>query len=457
MVIVCLFPMACMANNNNINVLSYYAVGNSMDGQPMVDMVNVLRFYPVYAMRDSTTSVNVTVYYGSNVYNRNAEKMDGGRYWQVLLPQFKLGEAIQRFEVETEVQLEEQLFVYVREIEEVEKFRKKLKNQINDFIQNMENTIKSDENSREDYLKNQLKTLNNQKSKIDTLLKDTNLVNSIIKDINNNKNDSINILSISKKINKIKETYDILTNISNDIPGNQLSKIESIIYASDTTFINNIKESELKSLVNNLDSVSYKRAKYEDDLRNRILDELTDTTFSGINVRKSDIILAGLNNSNEGKYNNEVKILYRNYKRKLGEMPALDPAERLGLFRVRYVPFPITGGLENNDVDWLEFNDATVFEIGLAFVNRTISRDDIAISSFSPERFGVAIALTEDLFKKEETKVMALALTYDVNAYASLGIGANFADKIKNRLYISFGINKRAFEFLLKNIFSIFN
>ncbi len=66
----------------------------------MVDMMNVLRFYPIFAMRAQIDTVEVTVYVGPRVYTRNADKFDGGRYWEALLPMFRLGEAIQRLEVE---------------------------------------------------------------------------------------------------------------------------------------------------------------------------------------------------------------------------------------------------------------------------------------------------------------------------------------------------------------------
>ena len=44
-----LWAQACYAlGDDDINVLSYYASGNSLDGQPMVDRANVLRFFPIF-------------------------------------------------------------------------------------------------------------------------------------------------------------------------------------------------------------------------------------------------------------------------------------------------------------------------------------------------------------------------------------------------------------------------
>ncbi|MBM4162363.1 MAG: hypothetical protein FJ217_14835, partial [Ignavibacteria bacterium] len=88
-----------LADSNEVNVLNYYAVTNSIDGQPLVDRINVIRFLPVYAMRDYVQSVQITIFYGSKIYTRSAVSMENGRYWEAMLPQFKLGEAIQRIEV----------------------------------------------------------------------------------------------------------------------------------------------------------------------------------------------------------------------------------------------------------------------------------------------------------------------------------------------------------------------
>ena len=88
------------------NVISYYAVNNTLDGQPMIDMVNVLRFYPVYAMRSSIDRVKITIYYGGNIYARDASSYEDGLYWQSLLPSLRLGQAIQRIEVEVRFRLD---------------------------------------------------------------------------------------------------------------------------------------------------------------------------------------------------------------------------------------------------------------------------------------------------------------------------------------------------------------
>jgi hypothetical protein len=71
----------------------------------MINMRNVLRFFPIYTLRNYTDTVIVTVYWEGRVYTRMADRMDGGRFWEVLLPEFELGEGIQRIEVDTRFSL----------------------------------------------------------------------------------------------------------------------------------------------------------------------------------------------------------------------------------------------------------------------------------------------------------------------------------------------------------------
>lgn len=82
------------------NIISYYAVNNSLDGQPMIEQMNKLRFFPVFAMHEKIDTVTVTIYHGPKIYTRDAVSYNNKKYWEVLLPSFDLGDAIQRIEVE---------------------------------------------------------------------------------------------------------------------------------------------------------------------------------------------------------------------------------------------------------------------------------------------------------------------------------------------------------------------
>jgi hypothetical protein len=187
----------------------------------------------------------------------------------------------------------------------------------------------------------------------------------------------------------------------------------------------------------------------ESRTKSDLISDLADTLYSGVSVRKSDIIF------DEGyKY---AHILYRNYKNSLRKMPALDASERMGIFRVRYVPFPIIGTDDEprpNLKKPFHTGSPTVFELGLAFGNAIVPGDDFVPPSFAIERLGVAFAVDEHLFT-DSAKVLALALTYDFNSYGSIGIGCNFAGKYAHQYY-SFGINKKAFEAVVKEIAKLF-
>jgi hypothetical protein len=221
----------------------------------------------------------------------------------------------------------------------------------------------------------------------------------------------------------------------------------------------NVIKSNTDTVVNyvsKIDKFIISEVSARDTIKNELLKNLTgkftDTTYSGQSVRPSDIII-------DSTFQN-ARILYRNYKHNLRKMQALDPQERMGIFRVRYVPFPITATQLKNDgklylVPFSSDGALTVFEIGLAFGDALIPSDDFISPQFSFQRLGVAMALTQKLFTKD-ADIKALALTYDFNSYGSIGLGGNFAHDII-RPYFSFGINKKAFEALLKGLVNLFN
>jgi hypothetical protein len=362
------FPAGLWAGDDAVNVISYYAVGNSLDGQPMIDRVNVLRFYPVFAMRDGTDSVVVTIYYGSSIFVRAAEKMDGGRYWQSLLPKFSLGEAIQRIEVEVLLDLK----LLHLENEELRKSEAELTSQIEKF-QEM----------------------------------------------------------------GLKEEVDRLARAQTDPKRYAIQQ---------RSFAEKVQDESLIEAYTRAYSQLYNR------YRSQLAEILADTMYSGPSVKKSDITI-DLSEIERPK----AGILYRNYKSSLRRLPALDPAERMGIFRIRYVPFPIVGTKRQprmNLVTPLGENSTAVFEIGLAFGDAIVPGDEFVVPEFSFRRLGFAFAITEKLFGNE-AEIIGLALTYDFNSYGSIGLGGNFAqDEVHG--YASFGINKKAFEAVLAGLAGLF-
>ncbi len=215
------------------------------------------------------------------------------------------------------------------------------------------------------------------------------------------------------------------------------------------------KQFTLKGWVDGITQAGRKLDRAELNLRSRLAREinftLSDTTLAGVGVRKSDLVV----DASDFK---TARILYRNYNEGLRHLKALDPAERMSVFRVRYVPFPITATAEKPAMHLMRplRNDSpTVFEIGLSFGNDIVTGDRFFIPDFSLRRFGIAFAITQDLFS-DDADVIAIALTYDFNVYGSIGVGFNFADSNAVRKYASIGINKRAFEDLAKGLLGLF-
>jgi hypothetical protein len=190
-----------------------------------------------------------------------------------------------------------------------------------------------------------------------------------------------------------------------------------------------------------------------DSLMNELAKEvevgLLDTMYSGISVRKSDLLI-------DSDFVH-AHILYRNYKSALRHLLTLDAAERMGIFRARYVPFPIVGTADRPRASLqrpLNAGSPTVFEIGLAFGDAIVPGDDFVVPEFSWRRLGIAFAITEKLFN-DDADIVGLAFTYDFNSYGSIGIGGNFAHN-ETHGYASLGINKKAFEAVVKGLAGLF-
>jgi hypothetical protein len=442
--IVAISQSLTLAGDGNVNVLSYYAVTNSLDGQPMIDMTNILRFYPVFSMRDNVDHVNVTIYYGGNIFSRDADKLENGKYWQTLLPIFKLGEAIQRMEVDVHFSLDSRYktwYIYLT----------KKRDSV------LTNEALSQESRPE--LKAKLKATTEilRKLGISYLhLRTLRKSFQIDKDYYKQKRDSIfNVLVSASRKDSMSTPDDSSPNRDELSNISQEKKIDTALIDQKIAEYIKIGESYLrndqtynKTSASENDSIAFARDSIKMQIAKEIEIGLVDTNNTGLSVRKSDIII---DTDFVG-----ARILYRNYKTTLRYMPALDPAEKMGIFRVRYVPFPMTA-LSNEDAMRLHgpFGGTfTVFEVGLAFGDAIVPGDEFVLPEFSLKRVGVAFGITEKLFNSD-AEVIALAFTYDFNSYGSIGVGGNFAQNVV-RPYASFGINKKAFEAVLGGLAKLF-
>lgn len=426
----------------DVNVLSYYAVNNTLDGQPMIGMANMLRFYPVYAMRKDIVWVNVTVYYGPTIYSRRAHDHDEGLYWQVLLPEFRLGEAIQRVEVEVRFSLDGRLIAQLSRIDSaIAQLRR------SDGLLQEEARLKKEDriaNARaffgetQDFLRREFGLEPAKAQAVRALWNSIGSRDSLqtwLDRFSTSQRISLTPVTEQQLIDKL----DLMTSVMNKNRREITAEREYEQALAEMSIIT----------LRNLDSLQAIRDSVISTIADRVEIGYTDTLFSGLSVRKSDLVV-------EDDFQH-AKILYRNYKSSLRRMPALDPAEKLGIFRIRYVPFPIVGTASRTSLHLerpMSSESPTVFEIGLAFGDAIVPGDEFVIPEFSWRRLGIAFAITEQLFS-DEASILGIALTYDFNSYGSLGVGGNFADS-RIRGYASFGINKKAFEAVVTELSRLF-
>lgn len=433
--------VTCLCQEEQPNVMAYFAVTNSLDGQPMADMKNVLRFFPVYAMRPYIESVRVTVYYGSHRYSRLADSLEDKSYWEALLPPFNLGEAIQRLEVEVRFRIK---VIYSDGLKSIDLLTRQKQYEI-------EETEKDLSIEKGDFDKKR-KSFGEEVKEIDHQFWELGITES--GDANRLR------IAYAKGVAEFAHVRDSLLTAL---------KITTLEYADtlQLEYLAKSRSEKLRLFLGGYESFrSYKQDQQNraltmvaelnssrDSLMERIAKEievgLVDTQYTGPSIRKSDLII-------EPDFK-RARLLYRNYKPSLRYMPALDPAERMGIFRIRYVPFPIAGTDDQPSMNLkkpLSRGSPTVFEVGLAFGDAIVPGDDFVVPELSWRRLGIAFAITEQLFS-DSAQIVGLALTYDFNSYGSIGIGGNFASKTPHG-YASLGINKKAFEAVIKGLAAIF-
>lgn len=448
------------------NVLSYYAVTNSIDGQPLINERNLLRYYPVFALRDSIEAVKVTLYYGNEVFIEEAIKFHGGLYWEVKLPEFELGDAIQRYEVEARLKYfidfdrelrdyRKQLFAKTIELvssledykiqsDTISKILEDASNQLSGAKIKSEQTIekltKLNENIQSIQFENFRKTFNDLYDSLKSVKNEAELLD-VQKSIETLRNAGA---SISSSVTASQNKYDTLldslfTNYKN--PGTLL--VTKVLPFIDKNF-KPIKESYKEQ--KDVDAFIISRQFLLDSLKGSLLRKLTDKNYTGSGVQASDIVFE--------KGYRKARILYRNYRMENRTLVALDPAERLSVFRLRYIPFPVIG---KQRVGPSITGIPVVFEAAITFGNQVITSNEFTMPELSIRRLGVGVAFTPELFK-EDARILALLLSYDFNAYASIGVGANFGKFSENGPdpYFSFGINQRAFQMLVAGIGNIF-
>lgn len=487
----------CAAQKNDkINVLSYYAVSNAIDGQPLIERRNVLRFYPVFALHDSVEFVKVTVYYGNEVSSESAMKFMNGRYWESKLPEFDIGDAIQRYEVEVGIKYNINFKKSLRNYQlEIERQNAQHKKKINNLSSDLDTSIKQLGSTqqmiarayeRAAELTETLDSLNlvfqnaqtsnasccsSLKTNINLLKERTRSLIDILtpvvaqRDTSSSQN-LIALKSVLDSISAVQVPVLIDTTCCKLIPNvpasdaiilrlNSISSgmLELFRTFEEVNFYLNSLNQMSQSITQLLDAEHGKVIQLItsneymiDSLKSNLVKLLADKDYAGEGIQKADIIF----------YDDyeRAKLLYRNYRINNRAQVALDPAEKLSIFRIRYVPFPVVdmelGGPSRSGFP-------VVFEIGVNFGNEVIATNEYMKPELSLKRLGISTAITPKLFA-EDAQILALLVTYEFNAYASIGAGYNFGTRAEkgSQTYFSFGINQKAFQRLVSGIANIF-
>jgi len=385
---------------------------------------------------DSTYYVDITIHYGSlgtqlKIYRRKAEDM--GDYWQIALPKFQMGEAIIRIRVESRVWLSE---LYEKESLVIENRERNLLGKLD----------KEEDQSRNEFVfltkshQNRLKRLGITASEM------RRLFTALSKRGEGVLQDSLQ--AIRDRLVSLEPPPDSIDLIMREAENSTRARVN----ARDD-YLNHqhkIKQARL--------GIEKEREALKDKMEEAVFSDLSDTSKADRTAYIGRVFVEQQYGQYRGrKINRAVKIHYANDKAALRQMPALDPSEFSGVFRVRYVPFPIVGTIKNGKMRLLRpyaKDSPTVFEVGLRVGDIILPGDDFVTPLFSLRRVGIAFAITEKLFK-EDAEIIALAVTYDFSSYGSLGVGGNFAHGERHG-YASFGINKKAFEAVLRGLTGLF-
>jgi len=356
------------------------------------------------------------------------------------LPQFRLGEAIQRLEVETTFRLPKRFGDRLRLIDSAirdanEASDAELEQQAAGFAEKKKIfSIRMRQNNDE------FKKMGIRSAEADSLRRAYKQDQEAFVQLSNS---LVNVPPVSEWTNKDSVRSAAVSELTKS-RAQMLGEYSSMFAA----FRNN-STAEKSKLIQNTLVLVVERDSIVNTLAKELQVDLLDTLYTGPSVRRCDLTI--------DETFEFARILYRNYKGSLRHMMALDPAERMGIFRARFVPFPIVGTQSSPRMNLkkpMSTSSPTVFEIGLAFGDAIVPGDEFVVSEFSWKRLGIAFAVTERLFS-DSAEVIGLALTYDFNSYGSIGIGGNFA---RNEVhgYASLGINKKAFEAVIKGLAGLF-
>jgi hypothetical protein len=509
--VICFFlPLIIEASEEDYNVLSYYAIANSIDGQLMANERNVIRFFPVYSVEQKIKSVEFKIYAGASVYSIEGQETNSKQYWQTNLPEFELGEAIQKVEAivtipireavdwnlhEGYLRIADKLYHFENRFPilydslkgtsyENVNFRKTILSLFSIFVsdfdrlvyapQNLRNSMYTSDYKHQDSTSREIindsynRTNSNPYMQSLFYLGHDNIFSTLVNPditsqlVSHEIIRDINIARFSQyDSNYYRESISLIEDLDRRLTSASVNYKYNNDYALNIRIINILNDYiTLCALDGYFEPDKYYEGLIADNVRNKMYEVYADSTKRGPGFKRGPALASAdirVTRTEESDQINNIEIKYRNYNNDLRKMPALDSAERVGIFRIRYVPFPVTSVTRSDEPTLVPFdgdNAHTVFEVGVNLGDRIVASDLLVPKELDWRRLGVSFAITEDLFKSE-ADILALLFTYEFNSYVSIGAGFNFAHD-RRKPYFSIGINQKAFQALTANLAGLF-
>ena len=412
----------------------------------MIDLKNEFRFYPDLNIQQAITGVEVYYFVMNDVYKHHLVKREGGRYWNVSLREFSLGESIQRVEVIVDcsiIELNKSLktfgiaagkddltpYLFLRRGDDRALVKLgafyKLKNAADLGFQQI---IKNEDETQSAIAEMKFQvakklSLFKKLSDPTTVKKLSKLeLDSLKQEVNSSLKDSSSIAEIDRARSVMEQNFSQLQS--------DLQRIQPLTLSLNDSQLD--KEYELIKQASSNPENRYYTAYVENRL----------SSMLDIRLKPEDP--------------STIQFNYRNDKLSLQYLQADDPQEKLGIFRARLVPFAFYSSKLTDPDRYSEFvwqRGKVIYEVGINFGYAIVKGDNFTPKFFDMNRLGVALGITADTFT-DHPSFLTAALSYDVNTYTSISFGANLIDK--PMFYMGIGINARAFKDLVKSSAALF-
>ncbi len=415
------------------NVINFFANNNRLVGSPVVDDDNYFRFYPDEAMAEHVETAVVRYFVRNSVNPIALTKRQNGLYWEGLLNKFLIGHSIQRVEVVVSYKrtdLNERLAQYSIDSNcaDLRTYFALCKSD-QALLALLQATPCEDSHLQESDSTGAPPTANSDRKTAGSAPNTARVFVDISYDSTDGNATNTCSNNCSRPCRCDAAAQSSKPKVSVLVENPQSLKSTQLNSGADGG-VNKV-EIERDMLIRNaaiqMATADKNQMAYLDNRRGSLLD-----------IRYTD---AG---------EQTIELVYRNDKRSLRYLQAEDPKEKVGQFRVRFVPVSIFAPADTAAGDLEGHTDKLIFEFVLSMGYNVVRDDSFFPDAFDFNRLGVGFAMTMNSFDAN-AEFLALALTYDVNNYSSLSVGYNIRN-VDKPLYIGLGINQRVLEELWDHI-----